>query len=903
MVGRSCVEYGLRALTGILIFACAAAAWPQSFENTQAALLKETDVLLQQVERGVLDELEREASRVEEDGAKALDAAIASTGRETLDNIAEEQMRAERDELLRRVNDWAQADAVLLDVLETNELSDALARATAIARYHGLDVVRLQRLYDLGKRTIRRSSFVVHDRIPPDQDESVARYFKNFFVFAALRETELADYYRRNQTYRVRLYKRVTLAYLRALLASAESFPTCEVSKPTATQVNGKDVQTLECRDPVVAGLRSYVKGVQSISSAEADAFAAEAEKLIAEQTLVSDMAAGLPVVGEFLDFYSIYSGEDLAGNCLDRFSYALTVVFSVIPFLPDSWVEQIVKRLGIEDAIAKLLVWGAGLAEWAPTALEGFAARVGLTAQQLEAVQRGLDTGIEAVTQVLNTRVDVTTDPIRFPGIGGDLSGGGITQSKKLGELTAETTKQKIAMAIMKNTQLAEEGQRMMRMLPDAVRERMEALSKRIMGTNLLSIPANAKALRGDASEVIEQSNMVKKHLDAFLEVAEEDDAILIFRAVNPDATRLIDENYATKWMDVKGKSSDWGPQSGFIPVEQKFSKLNNPSKTMDADALAEVAGFHEKVDKCLQKGICFKIDLELSNGDHVHVWKNGDAELPILKGPDGRFRDPDTGDLLNIDPATTRPMEVLAGPNKAGELVPLTADYDFLAMGTGRNQSLDVKLTDDVRLPDNDPKRGAATAKERKLVERVNKAGEKAGYKGGNLSHHGAENQYFDSPGALSVDPSVTVIDPEKGLLTIPRCELECMKKWCEKSKQCGSLPICGADSPQAPCIHIDPDRLLKDYFHEARLRGYDNLRPNSIWGWGEFNGLSGWTPMVVMDPKGPKPADWVMGQYRPEMGMRSTVLSTGSSALTSSARSAAKRALRYLFECPAK
>ncbi len=69
--------------------------------------------------------------------------------------------------------------------------------------------------------------------------------------------------------------------------------------------------------------------------------------------------------------------------------------------------------------------------------------------------------------------------------------------------------------------------------------------------------------------------SGMVFKHADAYLEVARQDKVIIMTRPVNPDSTSLVIRGAATKSMNVKGKSSNWGPQKGYIPADQTYSKL----------------------------------------------------------------------------------------------------------------------------------------------------------------------------------------------------------------------------------------------------------------------------------------------------------------------------------------
>ena len=77
------------------------------------------------------------------------------------------------------------------------------------------------------------------------------------------------------------------------------------------------------------------------------------------------------------------------------------------------------------------------------------------------------------------------------------------------------------------------------------------------------------------EGDEAISWSGMVKSHAEQYLWVAERRDAVIIARPVNQDSTRLIEMDAATKGMDIKGKSSSWGPHKGYIPREQRFSKL----------------------------------------------------------------------------------------------------------------------------------------------------------------------------------------------------------------------------------------------------------------------------------------------------------------------------------------
>jgi len=880
-------------------------------EIEQKQLLQETDRLLKTVEENILSILSEEEKEVEHENRIKVEVAIGSVSNDSQHLKERKTVEAKRIYLDEKIKKWRRYNAESIDALTTKELNNVMSEAQSIAEYYGLDVEKLSKLFELGKKSIKNSEFVIPERIPPDKDESYSSYFRNFFTFAHNREKELAEFRAKTQKYRVRLFKKVTLAYISALLSSGEKLPECKTDKAIKTLiVDGTTLKSLNCPDPVVNNLRRYVKAIQSIASTESDLFVAEAELILVKQTLVGDMAAGLPLVGDAIDWYSLYSGQDLAGNCLSRFSYGITAVFAAIPFLPKSWGEQLLKRGGdaitnvagkvagfseaflkrnptIDKGLSRLLVWASSSSRWSSKMMQGFAKRVGINSEMLEKTAKTLT--LDNIERVLTADVRVSRKGIEL-----DLRpvlGGKVTKSSQA-RVTRELSSEEI---VYKNIQMAEEGQLITRNLPKELREQMETTSRRIMNANL-------DAVQGSRNQIIKASNMVPEHIAEFEKLAREKDAILIFRAVNGDATNLIKANYGTKWMDVKPKSSDWGPHRGFLPFEQRFSKIKNPEilagKTQDeiVKATEKAIKYSRLAEECLTKKGCYKMDLVLPNGNSVHIWKNGDNEIPIIRNKAGQYLDPKSGRVLDVSAGSVRPMEVMAGKNAKGEIVPLTADYDLAALGT----------RSDVRSPEYSNETGYISAEEEMLVDEINEAGKRVGYTGGNLSHHGPENRYYASPGALAEDPVMTVIDPQKGLITIPRCDSKCMRKWCDTEgiDLCGGIPLCTMQNTKMPCIFIDPDRLLKDYMHDARLRGYTNLHPNSVWGWGEYNGLSGWTPKVlldsqeVIDDSGKNVIQKTFGQYRPERGVVNINKKIG---LKGAAKAAALKATKYLFSCP--
>ncbi|WKY57504.1 CyaA/EF/ExoY family adenylyl cyclase toxin [Vibrio sp. SNU_ST1] len=110
----------------------------------------------------------------------------------------------------------------------------------------------------------------------------------------------------------------------------------------------------------------------------------------------------------------------------------------------------------------------------------------------------------------------------------------------------------------------------------------------------------------KGDAA--IEPSGIVPLHKDLIIQTAFQNNCIILVRPVNKLSTSLIAEGYATKDLHVKGKSSNWGPQSGFICCDQKFSKLFKKSPQ-------EIVKFNSKVKESIRDRFAKPVPLLISN------------------------------------------------------------------------------------------------------------------------------------------------------------------------------------------------------------------------------------------------------------------------------------------------
>lgn len=324
------------------------------------------------------------------------------------------------------------------------------------------------------------------------------------------------------------------------------------------------------------------------------------------------------------------------------------------------------------------------------------------------------------------------------------------------------------------------------------------------------------------ERNAAIEASNMVPEHAEAFSDVARQRDEIIIVRPVNRHAKALIARNAATKGMHVKGKSSDWGPHAGYIPVQQKFSKLANLPEGQRA---GEVEKYTHEVTLSLEQGwATSKPYIYEINGVRYEVMY--EMNYGATMGPDLVLKDSATGRYYDEKEPTRppnppypddggnmyRPLELLA--NRRGVL--LTADYDLLAIGIrGEPEPLPQQP---------DPERGYITSRQVQLLNDLNRAVAVRGYTGGNVVHHGPETQFAKSPG---VDYPNTVFEPDGDIITI-------------------------VEGPAG-----QKDMYLKRYFAAMRRDGW-SLRPNPRWNWDHpslrpYSEAQGWD-----DRDGPKPGD---------------------------------------------
>lgn len=390
---------------------------------------------------------------------------------------------------------------------------------------------------------------------------------------------------------------------------------------------------------------------------------------------------------------------------------------------------------------------------------------------------------------------------------------------------------------------------------------------------------------------DAIAWSGMVKSHAQQYLHLSEQKDVVIIARPVNLDSTLLIEKGAATKGMDIKGKSSNWGPQKGYIPVMQRFSKLWRVYADQPDVRKKKIAKFNGQTVEMLESATypndgkekkyrgrkfavrrALEVELPANSASDVGKKKSElkkysvvinpdpkiDAENAIyLKDSDGIYYDwrnaidHQSGKPVKIfhydfppmrlktQPAVElaakfKNMEVLADNLQGIQPAPyLTADYDLLAIGF-RNQGFEGPHPDVARAMESGkaPKlTGYISQPQLDLIEDFNDRCDRiANYKSGYLTHHGPETQY---PGSEYVDYPLLVFDP--------------------------GLPV-SEDDDDAKYFLIKQgppgfrDIHLKNYFWEKKKLGH-NLWPNPVsqgWLWEDEASLRKYTPERGYDPR---------------------------------------------------
>ncbi|HTW82292.1 MAG TPA: anthrax toxin-like adenylyl cyclase domain-containing protein [Terracidiphilus sp.] len=139
------------------------------------------------------------------------------------------------------------------------------------------------------------------------------------------------------------------------------------------------------------------------------------------------------------------------------------------------------------------------------------------------------------------------------------------------------------------------------------------------------------------EASFAHTENGMKKADMSATVRVADRLNEVIIFRSTGPWSRRWIELGYPTKNFHVKGKSSDWGPQAGFVPYDGKYSKVGSDAAKALKGTQANDHGLHDNFAARTQLMLTMQeINLQANNPEEDPPRRAVDRVVPIQASDD---------------------------------------------------------------------------------------------------------------------------------------------------------------------------------------------------------------------------------------------------------------------------
>ncbi|OJJ21544.1 hypothetical protein BKI52_13450 [marine bacterium AO1-C] len=149
---------------------------------------------------------------------------------------------------------------------------------------------------------------------------------------------------------------------------------------------------------------------------------------------------------------------------------------------------------------------------------------------------------------------------------------------------------------------------------------------------------------------EALDLVGMPDCHGKKFLEVAEQEQTIIISRAPGIYATKLIEEGYATKGFHNKSKSCNWGPMAGFVNTNPLFSKAGLSAKEQPKQK--------DRIDEAIKKYGAQSTQIIISEARRLELIN----DLKLLK---------------DVSSGTDAQLNIFKEMNKLGDLNPRCYKY----------------------------------------------------------------------------------------------------------------------------------------------------------------------------------------------------------------------------------
>ena len=129
--------------------------------------------------------------------------------------------------------------------------------------------------------------------------------------------------------------------------------------------------------------------------------------------------------------------------------------------------------------------------------------------------------------------------------------------------------------------------------------------------------------------------------HLEKLHDIACREDCLILFRPVDPHNAPLINDNYPTKGLEIKGKSANWGPQYGFICLDQSLSKLQaQPDKAIAASSKTQASCTEENGPQAIPLVLTHERLLYLQSAGLLHMAPNDGGYILDAEAPDGSYQ-----------------------------------------------------------------------------------------------------------------------------------------------------------------------------------------------------------------------------------------------------------------------
>jgi hypothetical protein len=211
-------------------------------------------------------------------------------------------------------------------------------------------------------------------------------------------------------------------------------------------------------------------------------------------------------------------------------------------------------------------------------------------------------------------------------------------------------------------------------------------------------------------------ENGMTLADMQACVRAADRLDEVIIFRSTGPWSQRWIEKGYPTKNFHVKGKSSDWGPQAGFVPYLGQYSKVGADDAKAKKGTQVNEHGLGDGFAGKRQLVLSFaELQMQLtrpaehpprtaiyrleavpgSGATDFMLWarRSGDGRVFVFRAvrrPDGNFGinvlTQDAAAYASLPAAAEMnkysPLEVMTSAEAGADNKPMTGDYDLMAV-----------------------------------------------------------------------------------------------------------------------------------------------------------------------------------------------------------------------------